>query len=273
MLLHFALRALHASPPSLTLPHKGGGNKRWRYGLITALLLALPAHAAPVVADLSTYRIAIDSNFSGIRVFLFGARNDAGEVVVVIRGPARQFIVREKQRVAGMWMNREQFTFHDVPGFYAIAADKPLTEMGADTIMKALAIGPNAVIPNAGADAPLRAPFADALLAYQQARNLYPQPLQLSFMGDTLFKTVIPFPDTIPRGAYTAEIYLLTGGVLTGMQVLPIRVEKSGFDAAVYDFAHMHPLRYGALSILLALTAGWAADRIFRRARRAPKAV
>ena len=84
-------------------------------------------------------------------------------------------------------------------------------------------------------------------------------------MGETLFKTVIPFPDTIPRGMYTAEIYLISDGTLVGMQALPIKVEKTGFDAAVYDFAHVHPLRYAAIAITMAIIAGWGADKVFRR--------
>ena len=82
-------------------------------------------------------------------------------------------------------------------------------------------------------------------------------------MGETLFKTVIEFPNNIPPGDYTAEIYLLSDGDVVGMQSTPIKVVKSGMDAFLYIYAHDYPLLYGITAVVLALVIGWFTGRMF----------
>jgi uncharacterized protein (TIGR02186 family) len=108
--------------------------------------------------------------------------------------------------------------------------------------------------------------FTNAFLDYKQSVKLYdPVIKEVSFIGDTLFRTIIHFPDNIPRGDYTAEVYLFSGGQLSGMQSTPLVVSKKGFDALMYDFAHRHAVLYGILAVALALFSGWLAGRIFRK--------
>lgn len=237
--------------------------------LALAALLAPPAARAnsPLVADISTYRIAIDAGFTGVRVFIFGARNAAGDVVVVIRGPEKHFTVRKKERVAGIWVNRRQMDFDAVPDFYALAATKPLPDIGAQKLLQTLGIGFDTLLPMPeGLHEKARYPeFTSAFLAYQATRRLYDDRIPLGFMGETLFKANIPFPDTIPKGDYTAEIYLISDGELVGMQSMPIRVEKTGFEATMYDFAMNYSLFYGLLAIAIALAAGYGAGRLFEK--------
>ena len=226
--------------------------------LFLVLCIAAPAQAAPLVADLSNYSIAMDANFSGTRLFLFGARSEPGDIVVVVRGPARNYMVRKKEEIAGIWVNRDHMKFYHVPDFYALAASKPLSEIDRGNLLSQLAIGTNYL---------LHAPsneFEEAFLNYQVSRKLYTDIKEpIGFVGETLFKTVIEFPDNIPPGNYTAEIYLISDGELTGMQATPITVDKSGLDAAIYNFAHGSPGIYGLSCILLAVAAGWVASRIF----------
>ncbi|NBX03361.1 MAG: hypothetical protein EBR02_04755 [Alphaproteobacteria bacterium] len=105
------------------------------------LLPPISAKASPVVADLSNYRIEQDTNFNGTRLFLFGARNDNGDIVVVIRGPNKNFIVRKKEEAGGLWINTERMKFHDVPAFYMVASSKPLRELEDKGVMALLGIG------------------------------------------------------------------------------------------------------------------------------------
>ena len=73
------------------------------------------------------------------------------------------------------------------------------------------------------------------------------------------------FPDNIPPGDYTAEIYLISDGEMVGMQSTPMKVVKSGLDAFLYSAAHDHPALYGLSAILLALGIGWLAGRVFEK--------
>lgn len=238
-------------------------------GALCMWLLPLPAIAAtPLVGDLSNYRIDIDSGFNGTRIFVFGARNDNGDIVVVVRGPAKDYIVRKKEEIAGIWVNRERMRFYNVPDFYAIATSKPLNDIEQSNLFKQMGIGQENLLtgpldPRASTHF---SQFADAFLRHQYERKLYvSEPQPIDFMAETLFKTVIEFPDDIPAGNYTAEIYLISAGEIVGMQSTPITVVKSGLDAFLYMYAHQHPALYGITAVVVALAAGWFAGRAFER--------
>lgn len=234
-------------------------------------LLGLPAAASannPLVADLSNYRINIDSGFSGTRLFLFGARNDNGDVVVVIRGPNRHYTIRKKEQIAGVWVNTQSMKFKYVPDFYVVASSKPLEQVQAASLFKQLRIGTDTLLrqPDSPEAMPAYLMFSQAFYRHQQERRLYlDKPVEVSFMGETLFKTQIDFPDTIPKGDYTAEIYLISEGELVGVQTTPIRVAKIGLDAFLFDYAHNNPLMYGISAVVIALCAGWGVGRLFEK--------
>ncbi len=238
--------------------------------LLLLLLLAYPTalSASPLVADLSNYRIDMDSSFSGSRIFLFGARNDNGDVIAVVRGPSKDFVVRKKEKIAGIWINSERMKFYDVPDFYAVATSKPLSEIEQAALFRQLGIGQENLL-SPPADPKKLEPFkhfSQAFFDYQYGRRLYTgEPGVIQFMGEMLFKTVIEFPDNIPPGAYTAEFYLLSDGEITGMQSTPITVVKTGLDAFLYAYAHQHPALYGLSAIVLALVIGWFTGRLFER--------
>jgi uncharacterized protein (TIGR02186 family) len=232
-------------------------------------VFSLPALATPLVGDLSNYRIDIDSGFNGTRIFLFGARNDNGDIVVVVRGPEKNYMLRRKEKVAGIWINRDRMKLFGMPDFYVIAASQPIASIPQSAAFRRLGIGQENLF-SPPADPALVAnfnQFAAAFLRHQQERQLYmASPEPVTFMGETLFKTTLVFPDNIPSGNYTAEIYLLSDGEVVGMQSTPIKVTKSGMDAFLYNYAHEHPVLYGISAVVLALGIGWFAGRAFEKA-------
>ena len=85
--------------------------------LLALLLMLLPVAAVAqnvpkLVPDVSQRQINIQSGFTGADMLLFGAiiypRGVAPEgqidVAVVIRGPTRAITLREKQKIAGIWL-------------------------------------------------------------------------------------------------------------------------------------------------------------------------
>lgn len=216
------------------------------------------ALASPIIADISNRKIEIYSGFTGTQLLLFGARNDSGDIVLVVRGPEHRVMVRKKERRAGIWVNRHQDKFDHVPLYFALASSRPLEELQSKALTSNLQIYDSADTHHN--------PFREALHRILTLRNLYhltPQPI--TFMGSTLFKASFTFPDNMPRGIYTAEIYLFSDGQLAGAQSIPITVVKTGFDAFLYDSAMHHGFWYGAVSILIALCLGWAANWLFKR--------
>ena len=95
--------------------------------LAAALALA-PVHgglkAQGLVADASRHLVAITTGFVGTEVLLFGATEGEGDVIIVVRVPARRVVVRRKGRHAGIWINYAEMTFRDVPSYYWLASSK-----------------------------------------------------------------------------------------------------------------------------------------------------
>jgi uncharacterized protein (TIGR02186 family) len=238
-----------------------------RWALLLLLLLPYRLAAMPVVADLSNYHIDIDAHFIGTKLFLFGTREEGGDVVVVVRGPEQRFTVRKKERFAGMWINRKYADFDNMPAFYAVASSKPLESLQHPRMLAALTLR-YSEIGSAGETYSRKLDVGEykaALIHHLEKKKLYRAPATLQFMGETLFKATLEFPDTLPKGNYTAEIYLIRDDHLIGQQTLPITVRKTGLEATIADMAHEEPVFYGLLSILLALSAGWFANRLFSR--------
>jgi uncharacterized protein (TIGR02186 family) len=225
------------------------------------------AQARPIIADLSLRSIAIDSGFNGTDILLFGARNDAGDIAVVIRGPEISYTVRKKEKVAGIWVNREKIELRHTRGYYSVAASRPLDEIYNDKLLNTLGIGIDNIHWHIDAANDINTDnFVDAFVKNKKQSQLYQPTLKsVNFIGDTLFRALIHFPETIPKGIYSAEVYLFSDGALVGMQTTPLEVYKTGADAFIYDLAHHYPVLYGLLAIALALLAGWLAGAVFRK--------
>lgn len=239
---------------------------RYLYIVLFTALAIKPVHANPIIGDVSSHQIEIHSAFTGTQLLLFGARNDPGDIIIIVRGPDQQFTVRKKENVGGLWINKARYTFEPMPEFYAIATSKPFEQIKDHLQFDMLNIGASDMIHK---DIPIKEDhFASALLRKLKEERLYsPDTAEITFISETLFRTVIDFPDKLPRGVYTAEIYLISDGAIVGVQTIPIDVYKTGFDAFIFDLARNQAPIYGLLAILLAYLAGWSAYTVFQRLR------
>jgi len=96
--------------------------------------------ARPLIADSYPRKINIDHNFKGIDILLYGARNQYGTIVVVARGPKKDFVLREKGKVAGIWTNTKNIELDDYYSFYSIASNKPIEEIHLEPSLNSLKI-------------------------------------------------------------------------------------------------------------------------------------
>jgi len=230
--------------------------------------LAVARAARPLVADLSSKQIQISTGFTGAHLLLFGSTDGAGDVVVVVRGPKRNEIVRRKERTAGIWINGTSVEFAGVPVYYHVATSRPLQDFANEETLKKYRIG----VPRLRMPAQSSAPpsvvreFRDALIRLKRKGKLYGEsPGAVTVKDGRLFRTEITFPSTVPTGTYSAEVYLFRRGEPIGTSLTPITVHKVGLEAAIFEFAHRYAAIYGIVAVLIALVAGWAAGAIFRK--------
>jgi uncharacterized protein (TIGR02186 family) len=227
-----------------------------------------------LVTDISSHLISVTSDFTGTELLLFGAIQIAdeeegpnrGDVLVVVRGPEKNVIVRRKARVAGIWVNTEALEFERVPSFYALASNRPVEEIAAPDVLNRLRIGPSRLRFRVAKSEQVSLPFEEAIVRQKSRENLYSdQETAVYFLGDTLFRTTIAIPANVPVGDYIAEFYLFKDGELLGAQSSPLFIKKSGLGRQIYDFAYDYPALYGIAAIIVALIAGWLASAIFRK--------
>lgn len=248
-----------------------------RYLPLVALALAFASRAvaqeppsvalqSPLVADISQDSVEIHASFNGIQLLVFGARNQPGDLVLVVRGPSADVALRRKERIAGMWMHTDIEKYPQLPLFYGVASTRPLARVAPAATLRSLGLGSEEIMAQSNAQG--RALFNAALVQHFEHDRLWQLPFgPISFFGESLFKAKINLPDRLPRGRFTIEAYLFDRGQLVGAQVIPLVTYKTGFDAHVYDTAQKQPWLYGILAILMALGGGWLANRLFHRRR------
>ncbi|HET9149749.1 MAG TPA: TIGR02186 family protein [Alphaproteobacteria bacterium] len=235
---------------------------------VVAAAFALPARAQQLVADLSSHLVAITTGFNGAEILLFGAVEGPGDVVVTVRGPAEDQIVRRKVRVAGVWVNGPEVEFQNVPEYYAVFASRPLEQVITPELADLHQIGAQHVALNTDSKRPAAeiASFRDALLRTKEREGLYPRKVgRLSFLGRRLFRTNLVFPGNVPTGSYTVEVLLIRGGSVESAQTTPLYISQAGISADVYEFAHRQSALYGVIAIFVALATGWLAGAVMRR--------
>ncbi|MFZ5790298.1 MAG: TIGR02186 family protein [Pseudomonadota bacterium] len=237
--------------------------------LLAAAAAMRPASvaAAPLIADLSDHLIAITTGFTGTDVLMFGATDGPGDIVVTVRGPLTDVAVRRKERIAGIWVNRESLEFGQVPSYYAMASSRPIADMLDSGMAQRQQVGEdNLALALPDAPAPEVDEFRQALLQAKQEQGLYvTEPGKVSFLGNQLFRTELHFPSNVPVGSYLVEVLLVRDGKVVSAQTTPLIISKIGLGAAIYQFAHTQSLAYGAIAVLIALLAGWIGYLAFRR--------
>lgn len=236
--------------------------------LCTALVAIKPAKADPLVVDLSNHLVAISTGFTGTDVLLFGAIENKGDVVITVRGPERDMIVRRKERKAGIWINTKSAYVRNVPTYYATAASRPIELIANDRLFASYHIGlqNQRFVTTMNGDDTDDSLYRDALLRNMEYVGLFnDKPAKISFLSNQLFRTDVHFPANTPTGTYVIDVYLIRDGRIASIKSTPLVVSKTGVSADVYDFAHRYSALYGIIAVIIAGIAGWVASVLFRK--------
>ena len=245
-----------------------------------ALALAAPlliaAQKPVLVPDVSSRQVEIRYTFSGAQLLLFGAiaypdgraPTEPPDVAVVLRGPVQPIMVREKQRIAGIWMNADSSRFRSAPTFYAVASSRPIGELIDERMASIYELGIHnlQLSPGGGSLPEKERHFEAGLLDLRSRAGLYSEsPRGVEITSGVLYRAVITIPSQVPVGTYTAETFLIDRGKVIAAATRDIHVTKSGFERSVALAARRHGFLYGLACIGLSLGLGWAAALAFRR--------
>ena len=246
--------------------------------LMVLMLIGGPLRAEQIVSGLSQSQVAINASFDGTAILIYGAVvRDAPppswpllQVIITVEGPMVPIVVRQKERVAGIWINRGGMEIEGAPSFYAVMSTGPLADILSPAedqkhrISIPMEVG--AVRMKAGAGA-----TSDYLAAFErikQASGSYVlAPDSVLLLQQSLFRTEVALPANLIEGQYRVRIFLTRGGKVVDMHESQIDVRKTGLERFLFRLAHEQPLLYGVIALLIAGLAGWAASELFRRMR------
>ncbi len=239
-------------------------------------LVSLPAKAQEIVLGLNQNEVAITATFDGAEILVFGAiKRDAPQIggnlgiIIAVSGPEQQVTVRRKDRRVGIWVNTQSSQIEAAPSFYAVATSGPLREILSNGEDLTHSITLPRVIRSAETNGGDIGEFSNALIRIRARESLY-QVLEetVNFEEATLFDTAIQLPANLTEGDYATRIYLTRDGQVVDIYETSIAVHKVGLERWLYRLAHDLPFAYGALSLALAILAGWLASAAFSGFRR-----
>jgi len=246
--------------------------------LLGATLLAAaarPTSAESLVTALSTSEVLITSNFSGTQLTVFGAiQRDAAsasrsgdyDLVVVMRGPSEAVVVRRKERVFGIWVNRAAETFSQIPSFYALNASRPLADLDAEPALVRFRLGVDNLFSGPPPATASEREFRAALVRLKSENQRYAEREDaVTFLGSGIFRTTLTLPANVPVGLFSVEVYLFNEGVLLTRAEDTLRISKIGFEQILSGFSRDQALIFGVGCVAMALAISWLAGLIFRR--------
>lgn len=242
------------------------------------LLLAWPLRAEQIVSGLSQSAVSINASFDGTAILIYGAAiRDAPppswplmQVIITVEGPVQPIVVRHKERVAGIWINRGAMSVEGAPSFYAVMSTGRLEDILSPEEDKlhrvSIPMEIGTVRMKAGAGA-----ASDYLAAFErikEASGTYRlAPDSVLLLQQALFRTEVALPANLIEGEYQVRIFLTRGGKVVDIQDSQIEVSKAGVERFLFRLAHDQPLIYGLIALLIAGLAGWGASELFRRMR------
>lgn len=227
------------------------------------------ADDSPIAIDLALDHVDITTGFNGAHLSLFGVQDEPGDVAITIQGPQREMVVRRKENVFGIWMNRTSMTFESVPAFYDLALSTDKESIGSEAMRAEHNIGVETLRFRPEGDdvePELLKKFQNALIRNEQEIGLFPtEPQPITYINDKFFRTTLYIPSNVPTGLYTIRTFLIKDGRVRDIRETEVKVAQVGKSAAIYNFSKSWSFIYGFLCVAFAMSVGWFSNVIRRK--------
>ena len=241
---------------------------------LLALLLLTGARDPILVPEVSQHEVQVRQGFTGAELLLFGAiLNPEGtragrdyDIVVVLKGPTTPVVLREKRKIAGIWINAASTELHSVPSYFAVASTRPIARIvdGKTAAIYELGLPWLQLSPTGAIDPKALKSFAAGLVDLMSRKGHYRQDEGgVKVSEQVLYQARIALPSSVTTGRYTAETFAISRGRVVASAISTIEVRKLGFEGAIAQFAIEHAFLYGLLAVAVSVFMGWIAGRVF----------
>jgi uncharacterized protein (TIGR02186 family) len=235
----------------------------------------LTAERDPIlVPEVSPHEVQVRQGFRGAELLLFGAiltpeGTRAGrdyDIVVVLKGPTAPVVLREKSRVAGIWINSGSTEYRSAPSYFAVASSRPIKQLVDDKTAAIFELGlPWLQLSPAGAIEPVeQGRYARGLVELMLRKGMFREDQRgVSVKEQVLYQARIDLPSNVQTGTYTAETFAVSRGRVVASAIRKVEVRKLGFEGAVEQFSERQSFLYGLIAVALSVFMGWLAGRVF----------
>lgn len=237
----------------------------------------MSSEAWGLTADVSKNEVSIAANFTGEKLLLFGAIDrvldaPAPDIIVIVRGPREDIVMRRKGRWGFIWLNRDSYRLGLMPTFYAVASTRALGDFVPEPERMRFKIGAAYLTPLGGVAPPEEGQepeayaYRKAFLRLQQAQGIYSEVVgSVQLIDGQLFRTEIDLPSLVPLGQYNITFLVVRDGRVIGRTTRMLEVGYSGIAQWLRRAAFEASLFYGLGGVLIGALMGISAARIFRR--------
>lgn len=245
-----------------------------RLFLLLALLVLGAARDPILVPEISQHEVQVRQGFRGTELLLFGAiltpegarAGQDYDIVVVLKGPTQSIVLREKQRIAGIWINADSAEFRSAPTFFAVASSRSIAKIVDEKTAAIYELGlPWLQLSPIGSYNPKeQARMSAGLVDLMSREGLYKQDSKgVKISEQVLYQARIALPSSVQVGTYTAETFAINHGRVVASAISRVEVKKQGFERVVAQFADQNGFFYGLIAVMLSVGMGFLAGRLF----------
>jgi len=242
-----------------------------------AVLHAQPADEPPTIR-LSPETIEMGSFYNGARVRVEGAAPAGSQVMVIVRGAAKDEVFNRKGRVGPIWINVDKVHIGGAPSLFlrfssvdvhTILDRKTIDRYGLDELSVVERM--HARTSRGEPDAQYRELIENSYIELKKKQGTYRRVADRVHIaeggGAVQYSVEFSWPKGAPPGSYNVEVYALRQGAVVGQTATVLRLVEVGFPAYMVALANEHPWKYGLLAVIAAVMAGFGIDAIASRLR------
>lgn len=242
---------------------------------VLAVLAAFAGNAsAKLTAKANHDHIKIDFFYHGSTVSVRGEADPGTDLIIKMTSPESTQVLRKKGKAAGLlWMNVGDIEFEHAPNLYFLHSTKKLEEVLAPEELDRYIIGYPALqkhveISPAGSEEE-RSKWFSEFVRFKESGKVYNTSYgkitTTEKDGTQNYYIMMDWPYQAAPGNYTVTVHAVKDGKVVETAESTVLVEQVGFVKTMFDMAKNNGALYGAISILVALGAGFGVGMIFRK--------
>jgi len=221
---------------------------------------ARPLRVVPEVIEIGAF-------YAGAEVRIEGVAEAGAKVVIVIRGEDTGETFNKKGRVGPIWVNTGKVRIAGVPSVRLVLSSEPVNTLLSQAVIEEHELSNDALkrrmrIEPATEDLEV---IKDNFIDMKVNEGLYRTLSEGLSMGAPSagcvpYTALIQWPKIAPPASYEIRVYQCRDGKVIGQSSALLEVVKVGFPARLSSLARDRAPLYGALSVIIALLAGFGID-------------